>query len=54
LARAVAALLFGVSPLDAKVLGAAAVAIFAAVLMGSLLPAIRASKVEPVTGLSTG
>jgi len=47
LARAVEALLFGVAPLDPRVLGGTAVVMLAAAALASLLPAARAARTEP-------
>jgi ABC-type antimicrobial peptide transport system permease subunit len=49
--RLVQALLFGVSPTDPAILGAAAAITFSVVLLAAYLPARRASRVDPVIAL---
>ena len=47
------ALLFGVAPIDPLTFAAAAIVIVVAGLFGSLLPALRAARVDPVVALRT-
>jgi putative ABC transport system permease protein len=49
--QAAASLVFGVSARDPLRLGAAAMALAAAAAIGSLLPARRASRVDPMIAL---
>jgi len=49
--RGIEALLFGVSPRDAGTFLAAAVLVVAATLAGSLVPALRASRVDPLAAI---
>jgi putative ABC transport system permease protein len=49
--HAVSALFFGVTPYDWTILSAAAVTLFAVGACCSLLPAIRASRVDPMVAL---
>jgi ABC-type antimicrobial peptide transport system permease subunit len=51
LSRRVEDLLFGVAPLDAVTYAAIAVVLAAVGLTASVLPALRASRVDPVTAL---
>jgi putative ABC transport system permease protein len=51
LARAASRLLFGVSAFDALTFAIAAVLIAAVALLASLLPAIRAAKLDPMDAL---
>ncbi len=51
LARVAASLLFGVSPRDPVSFGAAAMLLAAAAVLGSFLPARRASRLDPVAAL---
>jgi predicted permease len=51
LAQTAASLLFGISPRDPMQLGAAAAALSAAAALGSLLPARRASRLDPMNAL---
>ncbi len=46
--RVMAAVLFGVSPFDPVTLGGVLVVFLAVAVAGSLLPAVRASRVDPV------
>jgi len=50
-ARAMGALLVGVRPEDPLALGAATLLCFATAAVGSLLPALRAARVDPMTAL---
>jgi predicted permease len=50
-ARGMGALLVGVRPEDPLTLGAAALLCFATAAIGSLLPALRATRVDPMTAL---
>jgi putative ABC transport system permease protein len=47
-ARLLAGMLYGVSASDPAVLGAIVILVFAVSLVASLLPAIRAARVEPM------
>ncbi len=49
--RSLAALLFGVDPLDAQIYGAAAFIALTIVLVGSLGPALRASRIDPAAAI---
>jgi ABC-type antimicrobial peptide transport system permease subunit len=49
--RVVAALLYGISPLDPVSYAGAAALLFATVLVASLLPARRASRLDPMATL---
>jgi ABC-type lipoprotein release transport system permease subunit len=51
--RLLKSLLFEVNPLDPLVLTAAAIGIFALVLLASLVPARRAAAIEPMQALRT-
>jgi predicted permease len=51
LAQTAASLLFDISPRDPRQLGAAAAALLAAAALGSLLPARRASRLDPMNAL---
>jgi putative ABC transport system permease protein len=51
LAQTAASLLFDISPRDPGQLGAAAAALLAAAALGSLLPARRASRLDPMNAL---
>jgi ABC-type antimicrobial peptide transport system permease subunit len=50
-ARVVRTLAFGVSPLDARLLGVVAVVLVATTLLSALWPAVRAAAVDPTTAL---
>jgi predicted permease len=52
-ARAMSALLFGVEPGDPWTLGAAAVLCMATAVVAALRPAMRASRVDPITALKS-
>jgi predicted permease len=49
----IAAYLFGVTPLDAPTFAAAAVLLLATAALASLIPAVRAARVDPVRALKT-
>ncbi|MNC91159.1 Macrolide export ATP-binding/permease protein MacB [compost metagenome] len=49
----VAAYLFGVTPLDAPTFAAAAGLLLATAVLASLIPAVRAARVDPVRALKT-
>ena len=51
LTRLLANLLYGVAPTDARVLGAVVVCLFAVALTAALIPAWRASRVNPIIAL---
>ena len=51
LAQTASSLLFGISARDPGQLGAAAAALSAAAALGSLLPARRASRIDPMNAL---
>lgn len=50
-ARAMSALLFGVPPADPLTISVAAVLCLGAAVLGSLQPAIRAARVDPMSAL---
>jgi len=50
-AQTLTSMLFGISPRDPWRLGAAAIALAAAAAIGSLLPARRASRLDPMIAL---
>jgi ABC-type antimicrobial peptide transport system permease subunit len=51
LSRLLATLLYGVSPWDASVLAGAVASVFVAATVAAILPAWRASRVEPLVAL---
>jgi ABC-type lipoprotein release transport system permease subunit len=51
LARYAESLLFGLTPTDARVIGAAALLLTIVAALASLWPALRAASVEPTTAL---
>jgi putative ABC transport system permease protein len=51
--RALASLLYGVSPADAASLGASVAVVLAAALLATLVPALRALRVNPTVALRT-
>jgi ABC-type antimicrobial peptide transport system permease subunit len=51
LGQAAASLLFGISPRDPLLLGAAAIALAVAAAMGSMIPARHASRLDPMNAL---
>ena len=51
LTRAIASQLYGVTPTDPLTLVAAATLLFAIVLVATLVPALRVTRVDPITAL---
>jgi ABC-type antimicrobial peptide transport system permease subunit len=49
--RLLGSLLFGVQPFDLSILGAVALFLMAASLLASSAPAVRASRLDPMTAL---
>ena len=51
LGRAARSLLFGISPADPATLGAVVLAVGTLTVLGTYLPSVRASRVDPITVL---